>query len=65
MVQLVRRSATFRELIRDVFSGAQDYRSLKRRLWSQLGLTLNEFLHSLFDAQAGAPASAGDRGTAH
>jgi flavin-dependent dehydrogenase len=65
MVQLVRRSATFRELIRDVFSGAQDYRSLKRRLWSQLGLTLNEFLHSLFDAQPGARASAGDRGTAH
>jgi flavin-dependent dehydrogenase len=49
MVQLVRRSATFRELIRDVFSGDQDYRSLKRRLWTQLGFTLAEFTRSLFE----------------
>ena len=49
MVQLVRRSATFRDLIRDVFSGAQDYRSLKRRLWTQLGFTLAEFTRSLFE----------------
>jgi flavin-dependent dehydrogenase len=42
-VQLVNYSPTFRAVIRDLFSGAQDYASLKRRLWSQLGITLSEF----------------------
>lgn len=51
MVQFARYSATFRELLRDVFSGAQDYRSLKRRLWSQLGFTLTELAHSLLNGQ--------------
>ena len=37
MVQLLNYSPAFRDLIRDVFSGSQDYRSLKRRLWNQLG----------------------------
>ena len=46
MVQLLNHSATFRDLIRDVFSGAQDYRSLKRRLWAQLGITFAELTHS-------------------
>ncbi len=46
MVQLVNHSATFRDLIRDVFSGAQDYRSLKRRLWAQLGITFAELTRS-------------------
>jgi geranylgeranyl reductase family protein len=48
-VQLVNYSPTFRELIRDMFSGSQDYRSLKRRLWSQLGITLVEFVRSFAD----------------
>ncbi len=47
MIQFMRRSATFRQLMADLFSGAQDYRGLKRRLWGQLGLTLNEILASL------------------
>jgi flavin-dependent dehydrogenase len=46
MVQLLNHSATFRDLIRDVFSGAQDYRSLKRRMWAQFGITVAEFTKS-------------------
>jgi flavin-dependent dehydrogenase len=52
MVQFMRRSATFRELMCDLFSGAQDYRSLKRRLWSQLGITLGEFVKSWLEPRA-------------
>ena len=55
MVQFVNRSAAFRDLIRDVFSGAQDYRSLKRRLWSQLGITLAEFARSFLDPRLVSP----------
>jgi len=51
MIQLVERSATFRELMADVFSGAQDYRSLKRRLWSQLGVTMTEVATSFLKPQ--------------
>ncbi len=47
MIQFVQRSATFRELMGDVFSGAQDYRSLKRRLWAQFGVTIGEVASSL------------------
>lgn len=50
MVQFARRSATFRELLRDLFSGAQDYRSLRKRLWKQIGITLAEFVGDLFHA---------------
>jgi flavin-dependent dehydrogenase len=46
MVQLLNYSPAFRDLIRDVFSGSQDYRSLKRRLWNQLGITVAEFTRS-------------------
>lgn len=46
MIQFVRRSKTFRALMRDLFSGAQSYRSLKRRLWAQLGTTMGEILAS-------------------
>ncbi len=49
MVQLLNHSSTFRDLIRDVFSGAQDYRSLKRRLWTHLGITLSELTKSFLD----------------
>jgi len=52
MVQLLNYSPTFRDLIRDVFSGEQDYRTLKRRLWSQLGVTVAEFLHFFFDPRS-------------
>ncbi len=47
MIQFMRRSAAFRQLMADLFSGAQSYQGLKRRLWGQLGLTLNEILASL------------------
>jgi flavin-dependent dehydrogenase len=48
MIQFVRRSPAFCALMRDIFSGAQDYRTLKRRLWSQLGLTLGQICGSFF-----------------
>jgi flavin-dependent dehydrogenase len=55
MVQLLNCSPTFRDLIRDVFSGSQDYRGLKRRLWDQVGVTMLEFVRSLFSPRvAGA-----------
>jgi flavin-dependent dehydrogenase len=49
MVQLLHYSPAFRELIRDVFSGSQDYRSLKQLLWNQLGITVAEFTRSILD----------------
>ncbi len=63
MIQFVERSATFRELMADIFSGAQDYRSLKRRLWAQFGVTMGEVLSSLLKPrQAMPPHAAGGRG---
>lgn len=50
MVQFARRSATFRELLRDLFSGAQDYRTLRKRLWKQFGITIAEFTKDFFHA---------------
>jgi flavin-dependent dehydrogenase len=47
MIQFIARSASFRALMGDLFSGAQDYVSLKRRLWSQLVGTLGEVLDSI------------------
>ena len=47
MIQFIGRSATFRSLMADLFSGAQDYSSLKHRLWTQFGITLSEVLTSL------------------
>ena len=56
VIQFVARSASFRALIMDLFSGAQDYASLKRRLWSQLAGTLGEVLDSIFrPAKSTAP----------
>ena len=52
MVQLLNYSPAFRDLIRDVFSGSQDYRSMKRRLWNQLGITFVEFTRSFLDPRA-------------
>jgi flavin-dependent dehydrogenase len=57
MVQLLNYSPAFRDLIRDVFSGSQDYQSLKRRLWSQLGITISEISRHLLDPRAIAAAS--------
>ena len=47
MVQMLNHSPAFRDLIRDLFSGAQDYRTLKRRLRAQLGITVTEITRSL------------------
>jgi flavin-dependent dehydrogenase len=47
MVQLLNHSPAFRDLMRDVFSGSQDYRSLKGRLWNQFGVTCLQFTRSL------------------
>jgi flavin-dependent dehydrogenase len=58
MVQFLRRSATFRELVRDVFSGSQSYRTLKGRLWGQLGGTLAEIAGSLFEPPAALAGNA-------
>lgn len=49
MVQLLNYSPAFRDLIRDVFSGSQDYRSLKRRLWNQVGITFAEITRNFLD----------------
>jgi flavin-dependent dehydrogenase len=57
MVQLVNYSPAFRELIRDVFSGAQDYRSLKRRLWNQFGITVTEFMRSALNPRTAIAAT--------
>lgn len=56
MVQLLNYSPAFRDLIRDVFSGSQNYRGLKRRLWDQLGITFVEIMRGLLDAPLGAAA---------
>ena len=50
MVQLIHYSPTFRDLMRDIFSGSQEYRSLKQRLWNQLGITVVEFARHLLDS---------------
>ena len=42
MIQFIERSPTFRSLMADLFSGSQNYCSLKRRLWAQCGTTLTE-----------------------
>src|SRR5207245_3160285 len=44
MVQFLRRSPVFRTCMCDLFSGTQDYTSLKRRLWGHLGITVSEFI---------------------
>lgn len=42
MIGFARHSATFRRLLADIFAGSQSYRTLKSRLWGQLGITLAE-----------------------
>jgi len=59
MVQLARRSAIFRQLLCDLFSGAQNYGSLKRRLWSQLVPVLTEIGRSLLRREGTAQPEEG------
>jgi flavin-dependent dehydrogenase len=56
MVQFMRRSPVFRQLVGDLFSGTQDYSSLKRRLWGQLGFTISEFISSVLSLDRSAEA---------
>ena len=56
MVQLLNYSPAFRDLMRDVFSGSQDYRSLKRRVWNQFGITLLEITRGILNPRALMPA---------
>lgn len=63
IVQLLKYSPAARDLIVDVFSGSQDYRGLKQRLWSQLGITLAEFVRNFVDAR-GLARLTGSRETA-
>ena len=57
MVQLLNYSPAFRDLVRDIFSGSQSYRTLKRRLWNQLGITMAEFARSFLDPRRMEPVS--------
>ncbi|HTU35710.1 MAG TPA: NAD(P)/FAD-dependent oxidoreductase [Candidatus Acidoferrum sp.] len=52
MVQLLNYSPAFRDLIRDVFSGSQDYRTLKRRLWNQFGITAGQMVRHFVDPRS-------------
>ena len=63
MIQFIERSPTFRSLMADVFGGAQDYCSLKRRLWAQCGTTLTEVVGSLMKGQPALTKSAPAAGT--
>src|SRR5579859_3764024 len=53
MVQFLRRSPVFRQLMADIFSGTQDYTSLKQRLWGHMGMTLSEFVSSVLNLEGG------------
>src|SRR6266481_6077910 len=64
MVQFLRRSPVFRQLMSDLFSGTQDYSSLKRRLWGHLGITLSEFISSVLNLDGPARARVPRAGTA-
>jgi flavin-dependent dehydrogenase len=55
MIQFIDRSTTFSKLIGDLFCGAQNYTSLKRRLWSQFATSLAEVLDSIFRPVKSSP----------
>ena len=54
MVQFMRRSTIFRQLMADVFSGTQDYTTLKQRVVGHLGMTLSDFVTSVLNVDAPA-----------
>ena len=64
MVQFMRRSPVFRQLMGDLFSVTQDYSSLKRRLWGHLGITISEFIASVLNMDQPARATVPRAGTA-
>jgi flavin-dependent dehydrogenase len=64
MVQFIRRNAIFRQLMADLFSGAQNYSTLKQRVWGQLGVTISDFIASVLNIERPASAPAGGTGAA-
>jgi hypothetical protein len=48
MIQFLRHSPALRKVAGELFSGEQDYTTLKRRLVSRAGVVLGEILASLF-----------------
>src|SRR3954470_2370242 len=53
MIQLTQRSARFREIMRDLFSGAQEYADLRQRVYDQLPrITLEAALSTLWNTLA-------------
>jgi len=63
MVQLMRRSPVFRQLVGDLFSGSQDYTSLKRRLWGHLGISVSEFISTVLNLESPMTVPAARAGT--
>jgi flavin-dependent dehydrogenase len=58
MIQFIRRSPRFRELMQDLFAGTQDYATLRGRLFRNLNGTLREVLFSfLFRRSAPEPSN--------
>jgi flavin-dependent dehydrogenase len=49
MVQFMRKSPVFRQLVGDLFSGAQDYTTLKQRVLGHLGISLSQFVASVLN----------------
>lgn len=56
MVQFLRRSTIFRQLMADIFSGTQDYTTLKQRVVGHLGMNLSDFVTSVLNVDAPAAA---------
>src|SRR5213595_840042 len=57
MVQFMRRSSIFRQIMADIFSGTQDYTTLKQRVVGHLGMTLSDFVPSVLNVDAPAVAT--------
>lgn len=55
MVLLMRRSSVLRQLVGDLFSGTQNYSSLKRRLLGNLGLSVSEFISCVLSSECPSP----------
>jgi flavin-dependent dehydrogenase len=49
MVQFMRKSPVFKQLVGDLFSGAQDYSTLKQRVLGHLGISLSQFVASVLN----------------
>src|SRR5439155_2303042 len=54
MVQFLRRSAVFRQIMADIFSGTQDYTTLKQRVVGHFGMTLSDLVTSFLNVDTPA-----------